>query len=91
VLKAVALAHGLTSFAKADDAIIMRTNPATGQKDHIPIHIKQIENRKTEDVVLKSNDILYVPDSTGKRVLTKGIESALGMGTAVAVYRASYQ
>jgi len=90
VLKAVALARGLTSFAKADDAVIMRTNLATGQKDHIPIHIKQIENRKSEDVVLKSNDILYVPDSTGKKVLTKGIESALGMGTAVAVYRAAY-
>ena len=32
VLKALALAHGLTSFAKADSAVIMRTNPATGQQ-----------------------------------------------------------
>jgi len=58
VLKALALAHGLTSFAKADDAVIMRTNPETGQRDPIPVHIKQIENRKAEDVAMRSNDIL---------------------------------
>ena len=32
VLKALALAHGLSTFAKANSAVIMRTNPATGQK-----------------------------------------------------------
>ena len=47
VLKAVALAHGLTGFAKADNAVIMRTNPVTGQKDVIPVHIGQIEKQKT--------------------------------------------
>lgn len=90
VLKALALAHGLTGFAKADSAVIMRTNPATGKKDEIPVHIKEIEHRKTDDVALKSNDILYIPDSTGKRVLARGTESALGIGTSVVVYRAAY-
>jgi len=88
VLKAVALAHGLTGFAKADDAVIMRTNPATGGKDQIPVHLKQIENRKADDVPLKSNDVLYVPDSRGMKVLAKGAEAALGIGTGIAIYRA---
>lgn len=88
VLKAVALAHGLSGYAKADDAVIFRTNPATGQKDQIPIRIKAIEKHKTEDVAMKSNDILYVPDSAGRKVLAKGAEAALGIGTAVTVYRA---
>lgn len=88
VLKALALAHGLTGFAKADDAVILRTNPTTGQKDQIPVHIKQVEKRKNEDVALKSNDILYVPDSAGKKVLTRGAEAALGMGTSIAIFRA---
>jgi polysaccharide export outer membrane protein len=87
VLKALALAHGLTSFAKADDAVIMRTNPVTGQRDPIPVHIKRIENRKSEDVAMKSNDILYVPDSAGKKILARGAGAALGIGTGVAVYR----
>ena len=63
VLKAVALAHGLTTFAKADSAVIMRMNPATGNRDQIPVHIKAIENQKEDDVPMKSNDILYIPDS----------------------------
>jgi len=91
VLKAVALAHGLTGYAKPNDAVIMRTNTATGQQDQIPVHIKEIENHKAEDVAMKSNDILYIPDSTGKKVLAKGGEAMLGLGTSVAVYRAGYQ
>lgn len=88
VLKAVALAHGLSGFSKADDAYIFRTNPTTGQKDQIPVHIKQISKNKSEDVAMKSNDILYVPDSVGRKALAKGAEAALGIGTAVAIYRA---
>jgi polysaccharide biosynthesis/export protein len=90
VLKALALAHGLTGYAKSDNAVIMRLNPETGQRDAIPVHIKQIENRKMDDVALKSNDILYVPDSVGLKVLARGGEAALGMGTQIAIYRSVY-
>jgi polysaccharide export outer membrane protein len=87
VLKAVALARGLTGYAKANDAVIFRTNLATGQRDQIPVHIKEIEKNKTEDVAMKSNDILYIPDSAGRKALAKGAEAALGLGTSIAVYR----
>ena len=87
VLKAVALAHGLTGYAKGDQAVIMRNNTATGQKDMIPVHIKQIQNRKADDLGMQSNDILYIPDSLGLKVLVKGSEAALTAGAAVAVYR----
>jgi polysaccharide export outer membrane protein len=90
VLKAVALAHGLTGFAKADSAVIMRNNPITGQKDVIPVRIKQIENQKTQDVAMKSNDILYIPDSKGLKVLARGAEAAIGIGSSVVIYRAAY-
>jgi protein involved in polysaccharide export with SLBB domain len=91
VLKALALAHGLTAYAKADAAVIMRNNPATGQRDLIPVHINEMEQHKTADVPLKSNDILYVPDSAGRKALAKGVEAALGIGTSVAIYHAAYQ
>jgi polysaccharide biosynthesis/export protein len=87
VLKAVALAHGLTGFAKADKAVIMRNNPVTGQKDVIPVRIRQIENQKTDDVKMNSNDILYVPDSVGLKVLARGAEAAVSVGTGLAIYR----
>lgn len=87
VLKAIALAHGLTTFAKADSAVIMRTNPNTGQKQTIPVRLKLIEKRRASDVPLESNDILYVPDSKGKKALAIGATSALGIGTGIAIYR----
>jgi polysaccharide export outer membrane protein len=89
VLKMLALAHGLSSFAKPDSAVILRSNPATGQRDEISVHLKEIQNRKTVDVPMKSNDILYVPDSGGKKVLARGAEAALGIGSGVAIYRAA--
>jgi polysaccharide biosynthesis/export protein len=87
VLKAVALAHGLTGYAKGDQAVIMRNNSSTGQKDMIPVRIKQIQNRKADDTAMQSNDILYIPDSLGLKILVKGSEAALTAGAAVAVYR----
>jgi polysaccharide export outer membrane protein len=90
VLKAVALAHGLTGFAKADNAVIMRSNPVTGQRDAIPVRIKQIENQKTQDVPMKSNDVLYIPDSKGLKVLARGAEAAISIGSSVAIYRTAY-
>jgi polysaccharide biosynthesis/export protein len=87
VLKALALAHGLTGFAKADSAVIMRTNPATGNRDEIPVHIKAIENHKEDDVAMQSNDILYIPDSRSLKVLARGAEAAVGIGSGIAIYR----
>jgi polysaccharide biosynthesis/export protein len=89
VLKAVALAHGLTGFAKADSAIIMRLNPDTGTRDQIPVHIKAIEDHKIDDVPMKSNDVLYIPDSKGLKVLARGAEAALGVGSGIAIYRSA--
>ncbi|MGO9590792.1 MAG: polysaccharide biosynthesis/export family protein, partial [Candidatus Acidiferrales bacterium] len=87
VLKALALARGLTTFAKANSAVIMRQNPQTGQRDAIPVQLKKIEDRKADDVAMRSDDILYVPDSAGKKALARGTEAALGIGSALAVYR----
>ncbi len=87
VLKAIALAHGLTSFAKPNSAVILRPNSATGQKDSIPVEIQKITKRQAEDLPLQSNDILYVPDSAGRKALAHMGAAALGVGTGVAIYR----
>ena len=89
-LKAVALAHGFTSYSKADDSVILRNDPKTGQRIEIPVHLKQISKHKTIDVPLESNDVLMVPDSKGRRMLAQGTATAVGIGTGVAVYRVAY-
>jgi polysaccharide biosynthesis/export protein len=90
VLRVVALAHGLNGFAKPDSAVILRTNPVTRKRDEIHVHIKEIEKNKIPDVAVKSNDILYIPDSAGKKALARAGESAIGIGTGVVIYRVAY-
>ncbi len=89
VLKAVALARGLSGFAKPNDAVIYRVNPKTGEREAIPVHIKQIEKDTSEDVAMKSNDILYIPDSLAKKVAVQGLQAAVSIGSGLLIYRST--
>ena len=86
-IKAVTLAHGWTGTAKANDAVIVRRDPKTGAKEEIPAPLKKILQRKSEDLALQAGDMLYVPDSTGKKVLARVGEAAVVVGTGAALYR----
>jgi polysaccharide biosynthesis/export protein len=90
VLRVVALAHGLNHFAKPNSAVILRTDAATGKRVEIHVHIKEIEKNKIPDMPVVSNDILYVPDSAGRKALAQAGTAAIGIGTGVAVYRVAY-
>ena len=76
VLKAVALAHGLGGYAKPDDAVIYRMNPKKGARSDPGPHQADRKN-KTQDVAMKSNDILYVPDNLAKKIAVKAAEAAV--------------
>ena len=86
-LKVVALAHGLTGTAKANDAVIVRKNPDTGQTQEIAVKLREITKRKIADVRLMPNDILIVPDSLGLKALYKTGEIATTVGTGILLYR----
>jgi polysaccharide export outer membrane protein len=83
VLQILALAEGLAPFA-SKQAYIYRRDPATGTKNEIPIELKDILKRKAPDVPLAANDILYVPDNTGRRVTASAVERIVGFGAATA-------
>ena len=89
VLKAVALAHGLSTYSKPNDAVIYRLNPKTGQREAIPVHIKKIAKNTSEDVAMKSNDILYVPDNLAKKVAVQGLQAAVSIGSGLLIYRST--
>ena len=89
VLKALALARGLASFSKPDDSVIYRVNPKTGQREAIPVRIKQIEKNKADDVALKSNDVLYVPDNLGLKIAAQAAQAAISIGSGILVYRST--
>jgi len=89
VLKAVALAGNLTSTAQRKKAVIIRKDSsAPGGRDQIPVNLKKILAGRAPDQSLEANDILFVPDSTGKKALRQGLRSALGVGTGLLIYHA---
>ncbi len=75
VLKALAYAEGLEPNANRMAYIYRRE--ASGAKREIAIELKKMMQRKTPDVPLEANDILYIPDATGVRVTLATIEKTL--------------
>ena len=78
VLKAVALAEGLAPFA-TKDAYIFRAGQA-----EVLVELSKIMDRKTADVALAANDILYIPDNRSRRTTMNAIEKAIGFATGTA-------
>jgi polysaccharide export outer membrane protein len=83
VLQMLALAEGLAPFA-SKRAYIYRRDAVTGSKHEIPIELKRIMKRKAPDVPLQANDILYIPDNSGRRMTVKALERIAGFGAATA-------
>ena len=83
VFKIMALAEGLLPYS-GKQAYIYRREGASGGKNEIPIDLEKIMQRKSPDVTLLANDILYVPDRTGKRQLLTALERTVPLGAAVA-------
>lgn len=80
VLKALAVSEGLMPYA-SQIAYIYRRDDSSGSKKEIPVELSKIMKRKSSDVTLEPNDILYVPDRSGKRVAMTSLERLLTIGT----------
>jgi polysaccharide export outer membrane protein len=89
VLTLLSLAEGPLPFTNKE-AYIYRKE-ASGNKNEIAIPLGKILDRKSPDVQLEANDILYVPDNKGKRATAMTLDRIItfGAGTAsgVLIYR----
>ncbi len=83
-MKAMALSEGLASFA-SHKAYIYRLEGGRGSRNEIPVDLKKIMDRKSPDVALLSNDILYVPNSTGARASVKALEAGFGLAAGFGI------
>ncbi len=79
VLRVLALAEDLKRSAKPEAAVILRKD-ASGTTREIPVDLKKILQRKAPDVAVVANDVLFVPDSLGKRAAARGGEAAMQVG-----------
>ena len=87
VLQAISMAEGLGQAPDTKHAKILRMTPGADQRTEIPVDLKTILAGKGQDVPLQGNDILFVPDSTGKKIALRALEAAITTGTGVAIYR----
>jgi len=87
VLKAIALAEDLKSTAVPKKAVIVRKNSqAPDGSEQLPVDLSQILSGHTADRPLAANDILFVPDSAGKKALHRAGE-AVAQAAALFIYR----
>jgi len=94
VLKALALAEGLGPFPEKV-AYIYRpqmSGKASGValaagREEIPVEIDRLIRRKTADVELQPDDVLYIPENRGRRNVASILEktASFGMSTASGV------
>jgi polysaccharide export outer membrane protein len=81
VSRAIAMAGGPLRDSKTDKIHIVRRSPgATGQSE-IFVNLSAIARKKEEDLVLQANDIVEVPESTGKSLI-RSLIGAVGPSVA---------
>jgi polysaccharide export outer membrane protein len=91
LLTALAVSQGYTRYAKTAKALIIRKNPrAPGGKEEIPVDLKKVFANHAPDRQLVANDILFVPESGGKRTLDTLTGGLISAGTYASVYRVPY-
>lgn len=83
VLKVLALAEGLVPFT-GRRAYIFRAGADSATRQEIPIELEQILERKSADVALLADDVLYIPDNKGRRRTAAIIDRVSGFGAATA-------
>jgi len=86
----IAQAKGLAQYY-GHVAYIYRADDQ-GNRHEIPVDLWGIQKRKSPDVGLQAKDILFVPDSSGRRITQEMVNALTNFGTTasagVLVYRA---
>ncbi len=83
VLKALALSEGLKSFSSSL-AYIYRWDPTTSKRTELPVELSQIMTRKSPDIELLTDDILYVPENKGRKLTMGALDRLAGFGSSTA-------
>jgi len=86
-LQALALAEGLDRTASPQNSRILRNVPGAPQRSEIYVDLRKILSGKSPDIALLPNDVLLIPNSVPKSAMIRGLESALQIGTGIAIYR----
>ena len=84
VLQAISLANGTALVAKTGTIYLLRRN-ADGSEVDIPLPYKKLVRGQSAEVQLQAKDVLYVPTSQVKAILTNG-SSILASAASASIY-----
>jgi polysaccharide biosynthesis/export protein len=83
-LRAIAMAHGPTKFARLSGAQIVRKDG--DGVTAIPVQLDRIMKSKAPDVKLLPEDIVYVPTNKSKVIGVQATQLAISLATYAAIY-----
>jgi polysaccharide export outer membrane protein len=86
LLKAIALAEGLSNTSSKGHTRIIRTDEGSGKRSEIPVELGKILDGKAPDMNLQAADIVFVPSSTGKTVLFRSTDAIINTASGVAIF-----
>lgn len=89
VLQALAYSEGLLTYSTKLAYIYRREG--NGPKNEIEIPLDKIMTRKSPDVPLRADDILYVPENTGRKKTLTALEKVLLIGGGAAATALVYR
>jgi polysaccharide export outer membrane protein len=84
VLKAVALAEDLKPTAAAKKAVLIRKNPSSPNgAQQFDVNLSKILSNKAPDSPMLADDVLFVPDSSAKKLMHRAGEAAMQAATVL--------
>jgi polysaccharide export outer membrane protein len=85
VSQAIVLAQGIQYSARASQTRLIRVSDSG--RTVTQIDILRIIKGQSPDIALQDNDILYIPNSTAKVAITKGIQAAIAISTQLIIFK----
>lgn len=83
VLKVIALAGGTTRLAKMSGVRIIRKGP-DGMTE-TPVDLKKMLQAKASDIPMQADDILFVPSSATKVIMSRSVDVAVQAASAASI------
>jgi polysaccharide export outer membrane protein len=91
LLTAIAVSLGFLPTAKTSKTMLIRKNPSVpGGREQFQVDLKKVLTLHAPDQQLFANDILYVPDSSGKRTINNLSTGLLNTAVYAGVWRVAY-
>jgi polysaccharide export outer membrane protein len=91
VVQAVAMAEGFTHVAATNRGLIIRQSTSDTARREIPTDISKILSGQAADMLLAPNDILFIPESNGKKTLKAMYDIAMAAAQGAAIYGVGYR